>query len=119
LNKLYLLPNLKELYCDYNILTSLECPTTLEKLDCSNNQLSSIDNLQLNLKELYCGYNEITNLNNLPSSLNKLHCGNNKITNLDNLSSNITELYCRYNPLNYNFELTLENIRKYNLENHK
>ena len=92
--------NLKKLYCHYNKLTNLDnLPSTLTYLDCSHNELNSLNNLSPALLELHCSYNQLTILYNLPYGLTYLNCSN--------------------NPFNYNFELTLENIRKYNLENHK
>ena len=34
-------------------------PPNLQDLDCGNNQLTSLDNLPLNLQELYCGNNPL------------------------------------------------------------
>ncbi len=41
--------------------------TKLQKLECNNNKISSLDNLSNSLIELYCGYNKITSLDNLRS----------------------------------------------------
>ena len=38
---------------------------------------------------------------------------NNKITKLNNLPQSLKELACGGNPLQYDFEPTLENIRNY------
>jgi Leucine-rich repeat (LRR) protein len=43
--------------------------TKLTKLNCNNNQITSLDNLPNSLIELKCGYNKITCLNNLSNSL--------------------------------------------------
>ena len=52
--------NLKQLYCWYNNLNSLDnLPINLEKLYCPNNQITSLDNLPLNLKELDCRNNPL------------------------------------------------------------
>ena len=73
------------------------------------------------ITELNLSYNGLTELPDLSkyTNLKMLYCHYNKLTNLDNLPSTLTYLNCSNNPFNYNFELTLENIRKYNLENHK
>ena len=39
------------------------------------------------LTKLNCSLNEITSLDNLPNSLIELHCSKNKITSLNNLRS--------------------------------
>ena len=84
--------NLKNLNCSWNELTSLDnLPHNLQELNCSENKLSSLDNLPPNLQELHCGSNLITSLDNLPSNLKILYCGNNKnitdegIKNIPNL----------------------------------
>ena len=112
---------------DYSIITELdlfnkdliELPdlsqyTNLKTLDCNNNSITQINNLPLSLTELYCSYNKITSLDNLPLSLIKLDCINNQITSLDKLPLSLTKLDCYNNPLTYNFNPTLENIRKHN-----
>ena len=43
----------------------------------------------------------------------ELNCNDNDITQLDNLPPELKGLYCDYNPLIYDFEPTLENIRNY------
>ncbi len=48
------------------------------------------------------------------TNLEKLYCHSNQITNLDNLPHNLKTLNCFKNPLIYDFEPTLENIRNYN-----
>ena len=59
-------------------------------------------------------------LTQLPDDIDKytnlqiLHCNDNQFTSLDNLPPNLQELYCEYNPLTYDFEPTIENIRIYN-----
>ena len=70
--------------------------------------------MRSNLQELYCSYNKLTSLDNLPSNLQKLDCESNLLTSLDNLPPNLQKLKCIDNPLIYNFEPTIENIRKYN-----
>ena len=107
--------NLKRLNCSYNELTSLDnLPQKLKNLDCSYNKLTSLDNLPQNLIELYCNGNKITSLDNLPPTLEILKCWNNQITSLDNLPPKLEVLYCNNNQLKYDFEHTLENIRNYN-----
>jgi len=58
-------------------------PQSLTYLDCSKNQLTSLDNLPQGLTELRCSNNKLTSLDNLPQSLTKLICWNNQLTSLD------------------------------------
>jgi Leucine-rich repeat (LRR) protein len=74
---------------------------------------SNITELDLSRK----GLTELPDLS-LYTNLKKLNCANNQITTLDNLPLTIIELYCFNNPLQYDFELTLENIRKHNTTQH-
>ena len=57
--------------------------------------------------------NYITNLDNLPLNIEILNCDHNKITKLNNLPQSLHTLCCFGNPLEYDFEPTLENIRSY------
>jgi len=56
--------NITEVYLTSNELTDLPddiCKyTNLEFLDCSDNQITSLDNLPHNLEELRCSYNQLT-----------------------------------------------------------
>ena len=56
----------------------------LQKLDCSHNRLTRLDNLPSSLQELNCSVNELTRLDNIPLSLMELYCPHNKIE-LNNL----------------------------------
>ena len=70
---------------------------TITVLDISNRELTKLpDDIDKynNLKELICSHNKITSLDNPPPKLEVLYCGG--------------------NPLKYDFEPTLENIRNYN-----
>ena len=97
-----------------NLPDDIDKYTNLKILDCSENKLTSLDNLPQTLKNLYCGYNEITSLDNLPPTLEILICVCNKITSLDNLPPSLEYLSCVNNPFTYNFKPSLENIRNYN-----
>ena len=97
-----------------DVLPDLSMYTNLKKIICSNNHITSLDDLPSGLKVLYCTDNQITSLNNLPASLEVLSCSYNKLTLLDNLPHSLVELYCYGNPFIYDFNPTLENIRNYN-----
>ena len=87
------------------------------KLDCGHNKITSLDNLPPTLTYLNCAFNQIVSLDYFPPTLEKIICRKNKITSLDNFPTTLEELDCYNNPLLYDFEPTLENIRKYNLKN--
>ena len=121
-------PNLKELYCYNNQITSLDnLPPTLKIINCSHNKITSLDNVLPILEILNCNNNKLSSLDNLPSTFKVLYCNNNEITSLDNLANGqlagnedkplslppTLKLYCNGNPLKYDFEPTLENIRNY------
>ena len=67
--------------------------TNLKKLNCYDNQITSLNNLPSSLIELYCNCNKIKILDFLPSSLIELDCCNNQITSLDCLPSSLVKLY--------------------------
>ena len=93
--------------------------TKLTKLNCNNNQITSLDtqeilssdnisgahykftyskfigcNLPNSLIKLNCNNNQITRLDNLSNSLNVLHCINNNIIGFDNLPSSLKKFFC-------------------------
>ena len=76
-----------------------------------------MDNLPIGLISLHCYNNKLTKLDNLQPGLIELNCSNNELTKLDNLPLGLLVLFCYGNPLEYDFIITLENIREYNLEN--
>ena len=83
-------------------LTGIEYFTALEYLDCSGNQLTSLDvSSNTALQVLYCDANKLTNLDvsNKPA-LQELDCGNNQLTSLD-ISKNtaLQKLNCDANKL--------------------
>ena len=71
----------------------------LEKLDCSNNQLSLLPTLSKKLKTLICDNNQLTCLPTLPQNLEYLFCVDNQLTCLPTLPQNLKELYCNDNQL--------------------
>jgi Leucine-rich repeat (LRR) protein len=91
---------LAKLDCDDNQLTSLpELPVTLTRLSCSDNQLTSLPDLPDTLETLYCRYNQLTSLPELPATLKKLYCDFNQLTSLPELPVTLTVLDCHANLL--------------------
>ena len=78
---------------DYESITILDISfKNLEELPSWVSECNKLENLN-------CSFNNITQLNNLPPTLKKLKCYN--------------------NPLKYEFEPTIENIRNYNNQNNQ
>jgi hypothetical protein len=94
------LPNLYQLYADYNSLTSLDVTnnTELLYLYCHHNSLTSIDlSNNIILEELYIHNNQLTSLdisNNI--ALTTLAIDNNQLTSLD-ISNNPLIYYIQIN----------------------
>lgn len=96
--------NLTFLDCSQNQITTLNVNglTNLTNLQCYNNQLSSLDvNNSVNLQSLNCGTNQLTNIDisSLPALI-FLECYGNQLTNLDmSIASQLKELDCTNNLL--------------------
>ena len=92
----------------------------LQELYCSNNQLTSLPNLNDSLQRLHCSDNELTRLPELNNSLRELYCHHNQLTSLPEINESLQRLHCSDNPLpsvilNYSGDLTNES--KNNLNN--
>ena len=95
---------LKELYCPYNRLTSLDVSanTALEVLNCDRGTLTSLDVSGCTaLKELYCLYNRLTSLDvSANTALEVLYCGDGTLASLDvSGCTALKELQCYNNQL--------------------
>ncbi len=91
---------LNNLNCSNNNLTSLPVlPNGLTKLDCSDNQFTSINNLNSSLNNLNINNTGITNMPNLPIGLDTLYCSYNQITSFNTLPNNLKFLDITSNPL--------------------
>ena len=88
--------SLKKLKCFNNQLTSLDVSknTALTYLDCYSNQLTSLDvSKNTALTQLYCKNNQLTKLDvSKNTALTELNCSNNQLTKLD-VSKNTTLFY--------------------------
>ena len=88
--------SLKKLKCFNNQLTSLDVSknTALTYLDCHSNQLTSLDvSKNTALTQLYCKNNQLTKLDvSKNTALTELNCSNNQLTKLD-VSKNTTLFY--------------------------
>ena len=85
-------------------LTGIEHFTALTKLDCSGNNLTSLDvSKNTALTELYCSWNQLTSLDvSKNTALTKLWCNRNQLTSLDVDVSGcgaLGELECSWNQL--------------------
>ena len=85
-------------------LTGIEHFTALTKLNCSGNNLTSLDvSKNTALTELYCSWNQLTSLDvSKNTALTKLWCNRNQLTSLDVDVSGcgaLGELECSWNQL--------------------
>ena len=83
-------------------LKGIELFSSLKKIYCSSNKLTSLDvSKNAELEQLKCDDNQLTSLDvTKNASLWYLHCDSNQLTSLD-ISKNpyLTNLSCDYNPL--------------------
>ena len=97
-------PHLEDLDCSYNQLTSLDLSrnTNLVNLDCRNNQLTSL-NLSgcRSLGEIFCSYNQLTTLDlSGRPNLGAIYCEYNRLISLDvSGNANLSDLYCNHNQI--------------------
>ena len=92
--------SLQTLDCSVNQLTSLpNLPESLRELRCTSNKLARLPNLPKNLQTLLCQSNELTKLPNLPVDLICLACSSNKLTSLPDLPATLEILACGDNEL--------------------
>jgi|GEM_PF-1011751 len=92
--------SLKDLSIDYNQLTTLpKLPSGLTRLNCSNNQFTTIQNLPASLEALFCNENKLTQLPTLPSNLTYLNCQYNLLTTLPTLPPTLITLIANNNKL--------------------
>jgi hypothetical protein len=95
---------LEELFCNSNLLTSLDMSknTALVKLSCNWNKLTSLDvSKNTALTNFSCSYNQLTSLDvSKNTALEELFCNRNKLTSLD-VSKNtaLTNFSCSSNQL--------------------
>jgi len=84
---------------DISDLTGIEAFINITGLDCSFNNLTSLDCLPLShLTYLECRFNDITNLS-FPSTIIHLFCLGNKLESLDvSNHTSLYELFCGFNP---------------------
>lgn len=81
-------------------LPSLKRFYHLKTLLCSNNQLTSLPELNSSLEKLFCGYNKLTSLPEVKNtSLKILSCNHNQLTRLPELNPSLEELNCSCNSL--------------------
>ena len=83
-------------------LQGIEFFTELYYLDCSSNQLTSLDvSNNTNLQQLFCHNNKLTSLNLLQNTnLQVLVCSNNRLTSLDmSASDELKTLSCDRNQI--------------------
>lgn len=89
-------------------LTGIEAFTSITKLDCGNNRLTSLDvSKNTNLTSLKCGSNQLTSLDvSKNTKLQELNCDNNQLTSLD-ISANVN---LRIFVCHHNSQLTSLNV---------
>ncbi len=101
-------PNLKNIDCANNNLTTLEPLSNcinLQKIICYNNKLTTLEPLRncIKLNILICCCNDLESLEPISNCLDiaMLFCRHNKITSLDSLSDivNILIIDCSYNKI--------------------
>jgi Leucine-rich repeat (LRR) protein len=108
LTKLPSLPdNLEKLYCSNNQLTYLisygeKLPPNLKILECNGNKLIELPPLPDDLEELYCSNNQLSQLPILPPNLKILQCSRNELSKLPILPEKLKIIECNGNKLKSN-----------------
>jgi Leucine-rich repeat (LRR) protein len=119
INSSHLPPALIELSCKNNNMTSLDILnlSNLVRLDASVNNLFEISSTRsTKLQIIVCSNNKITKLNSY-ENLSKLYCANNLLENFDNIisnpvsSANLIYLDCSDNNLAYLPEENINNLQ--------
>lgn len=96
-----------EFDCSNNNLTTLEnCPHTVKKFDCSENSLTDLKHCPLNITlDFYANNNKLSTLIDFPKSiknLSTLDFSRNNIYDIDNINHlEVSYLRLHYNNLNY------------------
>ena len=94
--------SLTTLYCDGNLLSSLDLSNNISLVDlgCSNNQLVSLDlTNNVNLDAVNCSNNSILYILGLDfSNCTYLNCSLNQLTSLTVQEGQLTQLICNNNP---------------------
>lgn len=93
---------------DISSLEGIGSFVNIEELQCSSNQLSTLDmSLNINLQKLSCIFNQLIDLNVTQNlNLTFLWCQNNQLSDLDvSQNLNLETLRCSYNPLD-NIDIT-------------
>ena len=80
-------------------LTGIQYFKSIQTLDCSENQLSSLPPLPNSIKVLDCGRNFLTSLPTLPDSLFELYCFFNNLSSLPYLPESLFNIHAAYNVL--------------------
>ncbi len=94
-------PHLDSLDCNtnMNITTIAMFPSTLQYINCDNNQITALPTLPPSLVKLICRSNHITSIPNFPSGLAYIDCMDNNLTSLPTLPNVLTYLSCSNNNL--------------------
>ena len=93
--------NRKKLFSSKEDWLKIAQTGTIEKINCSSNQISVLDKLPQTLITLICFNNQISALHKLPQSLKILDCSFNKIITLDKLPQYLEILNCSENEIYY------------------
>lgn len=100
LNGVQYFSSLKKLSCSGNSLTTLpNLPNSLVVLECNNNSITSLSSLPNSINWFDCSHNFLTSLPNVPDSINYFACWSNSLTSLPVLPNKLTHFSCGYNHL--------------------
>ena len=78
-------------------ITGISYFTSLNYLDCSYNNISTLPTFPSSLRTLLCSHNGITSLSGLTVNLTKLDCSNNAFSTITSLPSTLEILNCKQN----------------------
>jgi Leucine-rich repeat (LRR) protein len=95
-------PNLEELSCSHNNLSSIndiDLPDTLTSMNLSHNNLSEINKLPLQLENLICNDCGMDSISNIPNSVIHIELNNNILNELPDLPTDLEYLSVENNMI--------------------
>ncbi len=103
--------NIRKIVLKGDINSFEHLSTSVEKIYCSDTQITSFEHLPISVKKIKCSYTRIASFEHLPNSVEEIDCIGTRITSFKHIPNSVEKINCSFTNIT-SFEHLPTSVKK-------